>query len=200
MSPTAIFGGGSPQQNTARWLRGKVLSAAIFGGGCFWCTEAVFKNLKGVISVLPGYSGGAVVNPTYEQVASGKTGHAEVVKIEHNPEEIKFTDLLNVFFATHDPTTLNQQGNDVGRQYRSVIFYASDEQRQEAERFVRELEAAKTFADPILTELEPLDKFYPAEDCHQNYYARNLDKPYCRAVIDPKIAKLRQKFALLLKS
>lgn len=175
---------------------------AVLAGGCFWCTEAVFNNLKGVASVVPGYVGGPAMNagqaPTYKEVSTGKTGHAEAVKIEFNPAEIKYPDLLNVFFATHDPTTLNQQGNDIGTQYRSAIFYASDEQRQEAERAVRELEAAKVFSNPILTELEPLAKFYQAEAYHKNYYQKNPGEPYCQAVIDPKIAKLRQKFAHLL--
>lgn len=177
---------------------------AIFAGGCFWCAEAIFNNLKGVVAVTPGYTGGPAMNarqaPTYEEVCTGKTGHAEAIKIEFNPEEIKYPDLLNVFFATHDPTTLNQQGNDVGTQYRSAIFYTSDEQRQEAEREVRELEAAKVFSSPILTELEPLDKFYEAEAYHKNYFARNPDQPYCQVVINPKIAKLRAKFAHLLKT
>ncbi len=176
---------------------------AIFAGGCFWCTEAVFQNLKGVISVTPGYAGGPALNagsaPTYEQVSTGKTGHAEAIKIAFNPDEIKYPDLLNVFFATHDPTTLNQQGNDVGPQYRSAIFYTNDTERQEAEREVRELESSKIFKSPILTELLPLDKFYKAEDYHKNYYARNPDASYCRAVIDPKLAKLRQKFSHLLR-
>lgn len=170
---------------------------------------------------MPGYAGGTVENPTYEQVSGGKTGHAEAIKIEFNPEEIKYPDLLNVFFATHDPTTLNQpaspelqpgfaealrqgergeQGNDVGTQYRSAIFYASDEQRQEAEREVRELEHNKVFSSPIVTELHPFAKFYEAEDYHKNYFARNPDQPYCQVVIDPKIAKLRQKFSHLLKT
>ena len=149
---------------------------------------------------MPGYAGGTVENPTYEQVSGGKTGHAEAIKIEFNPDEIKYPDLLNVFFVTHNPTTLNQQGNDVGPQYRSAIFYTTDAERQEAEREVRELEHAKVFSDPIVTELHPLDKFYEAEDYHKNYFARNPDAPYCQVVIDPKIAKLRQKFSHLLKT
>ena len=175
------------------------MEQAIFAGGCFWCTEAIFNNLKGVVSVMSGYTGGSIENPTYEQVSGGKTGHAEAIKIEFNPEEIKYTDLLNVFFATHDPTTLNQQGNDMGTQYRSAIFYTSDAERQEAERAVRELEHDKVFSSPIVTELHPLDKFYEAEDYHKNYFARNLDQPYCQVIIDPKIAKLREKFSHLLK-
>ena len=196
----AIFAGGSPQQNPTGSQRGKASGVAVFAGGCFWCTEAVFSNLKGVISLMPGYTGGTVENPTYEKVSTGKTGYAEAIKIEFNPDEIKYPDLLNVFFATHNPTTLNQQGNDVGPQYRSVVFYTSDEQRQEAERIVRELEHNKVFSSPIVTELHPFDKFYEAEDYHKNYYARNPDQPYCQVVIDPKVAKLREKFSHLLKT
>src|SRR5262249_51475168 len=148
-------------------------TVAVFGGGCFWCTEAVFDELRGVKSVVSGYAGGAVKNPTYEQVCSGGTGHAEVIRIEFDPDQITFRDLLTVFFATHDPTTLNRQGNDSGTQYRSTVFYANDEQKREAESFIKELEAAKTFANSIVTTLEPLTKFYPAESYHQKYYANN---------------------------
>lgn len=172
---------------------------AVFGGGCFWCTEAVFQSLKGVLSVLPGYAGGRVPNPSYEQVSSGRTGHAEAIKIEFVPAQIKFEDLLGVFFATHDPTTLNRQGGDVGEQYRSAVFYASPEQKLAAENFIRKLNQEGVFSAPIVTQIQPLDKFYAAEDYHKNYYVKNSGQPYCQAVINPKLAKLRAKFAGLLK-
>ena len=175
------------------------LQTAVFGGGCFWCTEAIFQRLKGVVSVMPGYSGGQKPNPTYEEVCSGTTGHVEATKIEFNPAEIKFLDLLNVFFATHDPTTMNRQGNDVGEQYASTIFYVSNEQKREAEQFVKKLEAEKIWDNPIVTQIRKLEKFYGAENYHQDYYNRNLNKPYCQVVINPKIKKLREQFAPLLK-
>jgi peptide-methionine (S)-S-oxide reductase len=173
---------------------------AVFGGGCFWCTEAVFDELRGVRSVVSGYAGGTTKNPTYEQVCSGSTGHVEVIKIEFDPEEISFRDLLTVFFATHDPTTLNRQGNDVGTQYRSSILYADDEQKRQAAAFVMELEDAKTFRNPIVTTLEPLTEFYPAEDYHQKLYATNPYQPYCQYSIPPKLNKLQKQFSQLLKS
>ncbi len=173
---------------------------AVFGGGCFWCTEAVFDELRGVISVVSGYAGGVVKNPTYEQVCGGRTGHAEVIRIEFEPDQIGFRDLLTVFFATHDPTTLNRQGNDVGTQYRSAIFYADDEQQREAESFIKALEGAGTFSNPIVTTLEPLADFYDAEGYHQNYYANNPYQPYCQVMIPPKLSKLHKQFAELLKS
>lgn len=172
------------------------METAIFAGGCFWCTEAIFQNLKGVLSVLPGYSGGHIENPTYEQVSNGDTGHAECTKIEFDPNVIKFSDLLNVFLATHDPTTKNRQGNDVGEQYRSVIFYTTPGQKVDAEKFI--LEAQKEFDTPIVTEIEPLEKFYVAENYHQDYYKNNPGNPYCQVVIDPKVQKFRKKFAHLL--
>ncbi len=175
------------------------LETAIFGGGCFWCTEAVFGQLRGVLSVTSGYAGGQLDNPTYEQVSMGNTGHAEVIKFEYNPEQISFGDLLEVFFATHDPTTLNRQGNDVGTQYRSVIFSANDEQKKIAIEFLKKLETDRIFTDPVVTTIEPLVKFYPAEDYHQNYFNRNGGKPYCQVVINPKLEKFRKKFASLLK-
>ena len=153
---------------------------AVFGGGCFWCTEAVFDELRGVHSVVSGYAGGATKNPTYEQVCSGQTGHAEVIKIEFDPGQISFRDLMTVFFATHDPTTLNRQGNDAGTQYRSAILYANDEQKQQAAAFIKELDDAKTFKNPVVTTLEPLAEFYPAEDYHQKFYANNPYQPYCQ--------------------
>lgn len=171
---------------------------AVFGGGCFWCTEAVFKMLKGVVAVAPGYAGGTVENPTYEQVSAGRTGHAEVIRIEYDPSLIKYETLLTVFFATHDPTTLNRQGNDVGPQYRSTILYADDEQKAAAEKFIADLNNSTTEGAPIVTTVEPLGAFYPAEDYHKNYFATHKDEPYCQLVIAPKVAKVKKKFAELL--
>jgi peptide-methionine (S)-S-oxide reductase len=173
------------------------METAVFGAGCFWCVEAVFQNLKGVTSVLPGYAGGHKENPTYEEVSSGATGHAEVAKIEFDPNVINFSDLLNVLFATHDPTTMNRQGNDVGDQYRSAVFYMNDEQKKQAEEFIAN--AQKDFDSPIVTQVVPLEKFYPAENYHKDYYKNNPGNPYCQLVIDPKLAKFKKKFAELLK-
>lgn len=172
-------------------------AVAVFGGGCFWCTEAVFTRLRGVLSVAPGYMGGSVPNPTYEQVSSGTTGHAEVIRFEYDPDTISYDDLLNVFFATHDPTTRNRQGNDVGTQYRSVIFVADEVQRMAAETFIRELNAGQ--GAPIVTEVEAASAFYPAEDYHKKYYETHQDAPYCQLVIEPKLEKVREKFSRLLK-
>ncbi len=163
-----------------------------FGGGCFWCTEAVFIMLKGVTKVLPGYMGGTVPNPTYEQVCGGKTGHAEVVLVEYDPNIIKLEDLLIVFFASHDPTTKNRQGNDVGTQYRSVIFY--QDQKEEIEKFVKEL------GIPAVTELAPAGTFYEAENYHHDYFATHPENPYCEIIINPKLEKVQKKFANLLKT
>ena len=171
---------------------------AVFGGGCFWCTEAVFQMLKGVISVSPGYAGGTGVNPTYEQVSAGKTGHAEVIKIEYDSDIISFVTLLTVFFATHNPTTRNRQGNDVGTQYRSVILYSTDEQKREAEVFIKELNGSSAGGQPIVTEVEPLGAFYIAEAYHQNYYRNNPNQSYCEVVINPKLEKVQKQFAELL--
>jgi peptide-methionine (S)-S-oxide reductase len=175
-------------------------AVAVFGGGCFWCVEAVFDELRGVQSVVSGYSGGKTKAPTYEQVCSGATGHAEVIKIEFDPEQVSFRDLMTVFFATHDPTTLNRQGNDAGTQYRSVIFYADEDQKQQASAFIKELDEAKTFKNSIVTTLEPLTDFYPAEDYHQKYYANNPYQPYCQYMIPPKLSKLHKQFSQLLKA
>lgn len=172
---------------------------AVFGGGCFWCTEAVFQRLNGVISVLPGYSGGHVENPTYEQVSTGETGHIESAKIEYDQNLLKYETLLDVFFATHDPTTENRQGNDVGPQYQSAIFYVNQEQKSAAENYIKNLETEKIFGEKIVTKLLPFEKFYVAENYHQNYFNNNRSAGYCQFVIDPKIAKLRAKFAPLLK-
>ena len=168
---------------------------AYFGGGCFWCLEAVFDRLKGVISVESGYMGGQEENPTYRQVCGGDTGHVEIVRVTFAPQEISYPDLLDVFFAIHDPTTLNRQGNDVGTQYRSVIFYASDEQRRQAEAAIAELNTSHTLPVPVVTTVEPADKFYVAEDYHQEYYVNNTQQPYCQFVVSPKVKKFQQKFA-----
>ena len=167
---------------------------AVFGGGCFWCIEAVFNRLEGVKSAVSGYMGGHVENPTYRQVCNGDTGHVEVVQVTFDPSQIRFRDLLEVFFAMHDPTTLNRQGNDVGEQYRSVIFYTSEEQETEAEETIAALNAAKTSPEPIVTSVEPAEKFYVAEDYHQEYYDNNATQPYCQFVIAPKLKKFEKKF------
>ena len=173
---------------------------ATFGGGCFWCIEAVFQRLTGVTQVESGYMGGHVDKPTYRQVCEGDTGHVEVVRVTFDPSEISFRDLLDVFFAVHDPTTLNRQGNDAGEQYRSVIFYENEEQRRIAEETIAELTAAKAFPEPIVTAIEPAEKFFVAEDYHQNYYNENSRQPYCMFVISPKLAKLEKKFAERLRA
>jgi peptide-methionine (S)-S-oxide reductase len=173
---------------------------AIFGGGCFWCIEAVFQRLTGVSHVESGYTGGQVNDPTYRQVCSGDTGHVEVVRVTFDPDQISYRELLDVFFSVHDPTTLNRQGNDVGDQYRSVIFYADEEQQRIAEDVIAEMNAAKAFPEPIVTAVEPAEKFYVAEGYHQNYYNENSRQPYCMFVISPKIAKLEKKFAEKLRA
>ncbi len=170
------------------------LQTATFAAGCFWCVEAVFERVKGVVDVTSGYSGGFMENPTYEQVTTGKTGHAEATQIKFNPEIVSFKDLVNIFFLTHDPTTLNKQGNDVGTQYRSAIFYNSEEQKQIAEQLKTEIENKKLYSNPIVTTIEEFKSFYSAEDYHQNFYNNNQDYPYCKIVIDPKISKFRKEF------
>ena len=177
-----------------------ISAVAVFGDGCFWCTEAVFDELHGVKSIMSNYANRSTKNPTYEEVCGGRTGHAEVIKIEFDPGEIAFKDLLTVFFASHDPTTLNRQGNDVGTQYRSAIFYATEEQKREAEAFIKELNDSKAFGKPVVTTLEPLGEFYEAEDYHQKYYANNPYQPYCQYMIPPKLNKLHKQFGALLKS
>ena len=167
--------------------------------GCFWCTEALFQQLNGVKSVVSGYSGGHVENPSYEEVITGQTGHAEVCKIEYDPEQISFEELLKVFFNTHDPTTLNRQGNDAGPQYRSAIFYHNEGQREIAERVKSELDAGGTWKNPIVTEITPFEKFYPAEDYHQNYFRNNPNQGYCRYIIAPKLQKFEKVFKLKLE-
>jgi len=172
---------------------------ATFGAGCFWCIETILEELNGVISVESGYSGGQIKNPTYEQVCSGNTNHAEVAKIIYNPEIITFDELLEVFWKIHDPTTLNRQGNDVGTQYRSVIFYHNQEQKEKAEYYKNKLEKEKIFKDPIVTEISPLQNYYKAENYHQNYYKQNPNQSYCSFVITPKIKKFRKIFKHKLK-
>ncbi|MEO6590517.1 MAG: peptide-methionine (S)-S-oxide reductase MsrA [Pyrinomonadaceae bacterium] len=176
------------------------LETATLGGGCFWCTEAVFDNVQGVNTVVSGYSGGHTENPTYQQVCSETTGHAEVVQIKFDSEEISYKEILQIFFGTHDPTSLNRQGNDVGSSYRSAVFYHSPEQKQAAEEVVKELTDEDVFGKPIVTEITEFTKFYPAEDYHQNYFEKNPNQPYCAAVVAPKVGKFRQKFAYRLKS
>jgi peptide-methionine (S)-S-oxide reductase len=172
---------------------------ATFGGGCFWCLEAVFEQLRGVTKMESGYAGGHIPNPTYSQVCTGATGHAEVVRVTFDPDVISFRDILDVFFATHDPTTLNRQGADVGTQYRSVIFYHSPEQKATAEARIAELNAEGIFDAPIVTEVVPFREFYKAEEYHQEYFRQNPGQGYCRAVISPKVAKFRKRFAEKLR-
>lgn len=179
---------------------GAGLESATLGGGCFWCLEAVFERLDGVERVVSGYAGGHVPDPTYYAVTTGRTGHAEVVRIDFDPSIIGYRDLLDIFFATHDPTTPDRQGNDTGPQYRSIILYEGDAQRATADAVVAELDATGAMGAPIVTEIRPLDTFYPAEAEHQEYYRRNPNQPYCRVVISPKLAKLRSTFADRLRS
>jgi peptide-methionine (S)-S-oxide reductase len=172
---------------------------AVFGSGCFWCSEAVFSELNGVLKVEPGYAGWSAPNPSYEDVCTDTTGHAEVARVTFDPSAISYRELLEVLFSTHDPTTLNRQGADEGTQYRSAIFYLSDPQKREAEGIIEELTREKVFRDPIVTEVVPLTTFYPAEEYHRDYYRRNPSKPYCRAVIAPKLAKFRAHWKAKLK-
>ncbi len=180
--------------------RAETQDVATFGGGCFWCTEAVFEQLQGVESVVSGYAGGHVVNPTYEQVCAKTTGHAEVVQITFDPRTISYRELVEIFLATHDPTTLNRQGNDSGPQYRSAIFYHSDAQKTVAQAVIQEWTTAKYFLDPFVTEVTALTTFYPAEQYHQGYYRGNGDQPYCAFVVTPKVAKFRKQYAKNLKA
>lgn len=193
----------NPTPVPERQLEGAPVSTmaiATFGNGCFWCTEAVFEQLRGVQRVSSGYSGGKVENPTYKQVCNGDTGHAEVLQIEYDPNAISFATLLEVFWKTHDPTTLNRQGNDVGTQYRSVIFAHNAEQERLAQEYKTKLDASGAFANPIVTEITTFTKFYPAEDYHQGYFRANGREPYCRYVIAPKVEKFRQVFGDKLKN
>jgi peptide-methionine (S)-S-oxide reductase len=183
------------------------MQKAVFGGGCFWCTEAVFKSLEGVTKVLPGYAGGTVSHPTYLQVASGNTGHAEVIYIEYDPEKVSYNDLLTVFFASHDPTSVNRQGDDIGTQYRSILFYTTEAQKLEAEKFIAEINASSSEGKPVVTEVVPLDNlpeskagFYEAENYHRDYYENNKEAPYCQIIINPKLEKVKKQFSQLLKA
>jgi peptide-methionine (S)-S-oxide reductase len=172
---------------------------ATLAGGCFWCLEAAYDELKGVISVESGYSGGQIPNPTYKQICTGTTGHAEVVQVTFDPQVVSFKDILNVFFVIHDPTTLNRQGNDTGTQYRSAIFYHNDEQKAIAEEVIRDLNSQHIYDRPIVTQVAAFDKFYVAEDYHQEYYANNPYQPYCLMVVAPKVTKFRKHFLDMLK-
>lgn len=178
---------------------GSNLEKATFGGGCFWCTEAVYLELKGISTVMPGYSGGHVKNPTYEQVCAETTGHAEVIQIEYDPSVISYSEILEVFFLTHDPTTINKQGNDVGTQYRSVVFYHNEEQMKVINKVIELFERENVYPKPIVTQVEAFNVFYPAEDYHVNYYARNKTQGYCQFVIAPKMEKFRKVFKERLK-
>jgi peptide-methionine (S)-S-oxide reductase len=180
-------------------MENKNLETATLGAGCFWCVEAVFDDLQGVESVESGYSGGHTESPTYKEVCSETTGHAEVAQVKFNPEEISFKEILQVFFTVHDPTQLNRQGNDIGTSYRSAIFYHSDEQKRVAEETIREIEAEGIYDRKIVTEVTPFDKFYIAENYHQEYFANNPNQPYCAAVVAPKVVKFRQKYVTRLK-
>ena len=173
----------------------QTVETATLGGGCFWCLEEIFLQLKGVTRVRSGYAGGHKPNPTYEEVCGGDTGHAEVVQIEFDPSVISYKEILEVFFATHDPTTPDRQGNDIGPQYRSIILYHTPRQKEIAEEVMEEVEAAGIYADPLVTQLEPLTQFYPAEEYHEKYFRRNPFQPYCNFVIAPKVAKFRRRFA-----
>ncbi|MDM1351339.1 peptide-methionine (S)-S-oxide reductase MsrA [Myroides marinus] len=181
-------------------MENKKLDTAIFGAGCFWCVEAMFSSLKGVVEVLPGYTGGTKENPTYEEVCTGQTGHAEVIKVTYNPSEVNYNELLEVFFTSHNPTTLNRQGEDVGTQYRSEIFYTNEAQKALAKEYMDILTSEKVFNDPIVTQLSEATKFYVAEDYHQNYFEKSGDKnPYCQMVVKPKLEKFRAKYSSRLK-
>lgn len=180
-------------------MENNYLQSVAFGGGCFWCSEAVFLILKGVVNVTPGYAGGNIPNPTYEQASTGQTGHAEVVLVEYDPAQIKFEKLLEVFFSSHDPTSLNRQGNDTGTQYRSILLYKTDSQRKEAEEYIKKLADSKKYSKPIVTETVPLKAFYPAEEYHKDYYAKHPDESYSQFVIKPKVEKIAKEYAGLLK-
>lgn len=187
-----------PKQSSANGSPGQEL--ATLGGGCFWCLDAVYRELKGVIQVESGYAGGHVANPTYRQVCTGTTGHAEVVQLAFDPAVITFREILEVFFTIHDPTTLNRQGADVGPQYRSAIFYHDEAQKRTAEAVIADLSAARLWPDPIVTEITPLDRFYVAEAYHQEYFRRNGQQPYCQVVIAPKVTKFRKQYLDKLKA
>ncbi|WP_281228138.1 peptide-methionine (S)-S-oxide reductase MsrA [Flavobacterium aquiphilum] len=189
----------SQNNNTSKKMTQSNLETITLGGGCYWCVEAVYENLKGVKSVVSGFSGGKTVNPSYEEVCTGTTGHAEVVQITFDKTVTSLDEIFQVFFTVHDPTTLNRQGGDIGTQYRSVIFYSNGEQKQAALSIIAELNKAKVYPHPIVTTVEPFTKFYEAEDYHQDYYANNKDKPYCQLVIQPKLEKFEKVFKDKLK-
>lgn len=174
------------------------IETCTLAGGCFWCLDSAFRGLKGIISVASGYAGGQTESPTYEQICRGDTGHAEVVRLEYDAEQISFDTLLDIFFSLHDPTTLNRQGADVGTQYRSAIFYENSEQKSRAQNAIHKIDASGLWKNPVVTRLEALDKFYPGEEYHQDYYSRQPGNPYCQVVISPKLAKFREKFTHLL--
>jgi methionine-S-sulfoxide reductase len=190
----------SQNTNKSKKMTQSNFETITLGGGCYWCVEAVYENLKGVKSVVSGFSGGKILNPSYEEVCSGTTGHAEVVQITFDKNVTNLDEIFKVFFTVHDPTTLNRQGADRGTQYRSVIFYANEEQKKEAQSIIAELKKAKVYDDPIVTTIEPFTKFYKAEDYHQNYYANNKNQPYCQMVIQPKIEKFEKVFKDKLKT
>lgn len=171
------------------------METIVLGGGCFWCIEAAFSKTKGVVSAVSGYAGGSVENPSYEQVCGGRTGHAEVVQVTFDTSKITLEDILHIYFLIHDPTTLNRQGHDIGTQYRSVVFYMNEKQKESVEKVIAELGAEKIYSDQFVTEVLPLDVFYPAEDYHQHYFANNPEQAYCQAVIEPKLAKFRQQYS-----
>src|SRR6056297_840705 len=173
---------------------GKESKKATLGGGCFWCTEAVYKELKGVVDVIPGYSGGNIKNPAYREVCTGRTGHAEVVQITYDPEVVSYKEILEVFFMTHDPTTLNRQGNDVGTQYRSAVFYHDEEQKEAAEEIIGRFEKENIYNQPIITEVAPFEAFFKAEDYHKDYFKQNEDQPYCQFIVAPKVSKFKKIF------
>jgi peptide-methionine (S)-S-oxide reductase len=195
-----LAGGKSEIQNKEKKMNQENnLEAATFGSGCFWCTEAIFDRVEGVKSATSGYAGGTAANPTYKQVCTGTTGHAEVIQLTFNPKKISYDELLEIFWKTHDPTTLNRQGADVGTQYRSVIFYHNEEQRKKAEKYKDKLNKAEIWEDPIVTQIVPFTNFYPAEDYHQEYYTNNPDQSYCSLVITPKVEKFEKVFKDKLK-
>ncbi|MFZ2555709.1 MAG: peptide-methionine (S)-S-oxide reductase MsrA [Minisyncoccia bacterium] len=174
------------------------MKTAVFGGGCFWCTEAVFAMLKGVNRVEPGYAGGSIVNPSYERVSMGDSGHAEVIRVTYDPSLVSYEDLLTVFFGSHDPTTPNRQGNDVGEQYRSVIFYADEEEKETADRIIKSVDESLIDGTRVVTQVIPLQEFFPAEDYHKDYFKKNTSAPYCQLIIEPKVEKVRKRFAELV--
>lgn len=191
---------GEQQEKNMSGIMDTNYQKATFGSGCFWCSEAIFEEVKGVKDVVSGYAGGKISNPTYREVCSGRTGHAEVIQITYNPEEISYLELLEIFFKTHDPTTLNRQGADIGTQYRSVIFYHNEQQKKEAEEIKQELNASGAWDDEIVTEISPMNEFYKAEDYHQDYYNKNPYEGYCQFVIGPKMNKFRKVFEDKLKN